>query len=152
MGRYLDILERADRYDINDINDKTPTMRAPVGRSHNLKDTFGRISRFCRTLSALEARCPELVETDDWQQAVADARTFISSLGRAGGKARLDGQGPIRAISGPFEATSDFPATLTIRRNWTHLAAARPTRCCSDGRERGDREPDWRHHDLSQAQ
>ena len=25
MGRYLDILERADRYDINDINDKTPT-------------------------------------------------------------------------------------------------------------------------------
>ena len=82
MGRYLDILERADGYDINDIKDKTPTKARIPGLEHNQKDTFGRISRLCRTLSALEARCPELVETDDWQEAVVDARSFIARWGK----------------------------------------------------------------------
>jgi hypothetical protein len=82
MGRYLDILERADRYDINDINDKTPTRGRTHRPTHNPKDTFGRISRLCRTLSALEARCPELVETNDWQQVVVDARSFIARWGK----------------------------------------------------------------------
>ena len=35
MGKYLDILERADRYDINDINDKTPTYARTNRPSHN---------------------------------------------------------------------------------------------------------------------
>ena len=37
MGRYLDILERADRYDINDINDKTPTKARTPGRNTTKK-------------------------------------------------------------------------------------------------------------------
>jgi hypothetical protein len=81
MGKYLDILERADRYDKNDIYDKSPT-NARINRSrHNSKDTFGRLNRLCRILSALESRCPELVGADDWLQAVADARTFIARWG-----------------------------------------------------------------------
>jgi hypothetical protein len=77
MGKYLDILERTDKYDINDINDKRGDALAPVLP----RKTFGRLNRLCRTLSALEARCPELVDIDDWQQAVADARTFIGRWG-----------------------------------------------------------------------
>ena len=81
MGRYLDILERADNCDISDQSDQSPTY-ARTGRSvRNPESTFGRFGRFGRTLGALEARCPDLVETDDWQQAVADARTFIARWG-----------------------------------------------------------------------
>jgi hypothetical protein len=67
LGKYLDILKRAEeaeRYDINDINDKSPP--------------FGRLSRFGRTLSTLESRCPDLVSADRWQQAVADGQRFLA--------------------------------------------------------------------------
>ena len=77
MGKYLDILERTDKYDINDINDKRGVPVAPAVE----RRTFGRLNRLCRTLSSLEARCPELVAIDDWQQAVADARTFLTRWG-----------------------------------------------------------------------
>jgi hypothetical protein len=67
MGRYLDILKRAEKvetYDKNDRNDKSPP--------------FGRISRFGRTLTTLESRCPELVVPERWQQAVVDAQRFLA--------------------------------------------------------------------------
>ena len=70
MGKYLDILKRAEEtgaYDINDINDKRPP--------------FSRLGRFGRTLSALESRCPEHVPVERWQQAVADGRTFLARWG-----------------------------------------------------------------------
>jgi hypothetical protein len=38
---------------------------------------FGRISRFGRTFSALEQRCPDHVELRNWQQAVEDGRSFL---------------------------------------------------------------------------
>ena len=80
MGRYLDILfERADGCDISDISDKSPTY-ARINRSVlNPECTFGR---FGRTLGALEGRCPEQVDTGNWQQAVADARLFIARWGK----------------------------------------------------------------------
>jgi hypothetical protein len=78
VGRYLDILRRAEKeaqaYDINDINDKSvvqPACKVP-------RYGFGRFCRFGRTLSALEARCPDRVPTDRWQQAVEDGRTFLA--------------------------------------------------------------------------
>jgi hypothetical protein len=78
MGKYLDILRRADEgdpisnsdaqsYDINDINDKRG---------------FGRLNRFCRTFSALESRCPDLVPPARWQQAIKDGRAFLARWGR----------------------------------------------------------------------
>jgi hypothetical protein len=75
VGRYLEILRRAEKeaqgYDINDINDKRvaePARKVPG---------YG-FGRFGRTLSALEARCPDRVPIDRWQQAVADGRTFLA--------------------------------------------------------------------------
>jgi hypothetical protein len=67
MGKYLDILKRAEEtgaYDINDINDKRPP--------------FSRLCRFGRTLSALESRCPEHVPVERWQRAVADGQRFLA--------------------------------------------------------------------------
>jgi hypothetical protein len=75
MGRYLDILERTDSCDISDISDQSPTYARANRSVCNPESTFGR---FGRTLRALEARCPELVESDDWERAVADARAFIA--------------------------------------------------------------------------
>jgi hypothetical protein len=67
MGRYLDILDRAGIRDISDQSDKSPP--------------FGRLNRFCRTFSALETRCPELVPVDRWQLAVEDGRRFLARWG-----------------------------------------------------------------------
>ena len=57
----------ASRYDINDTNDKR---------------RFGRLNRLCRTFSALESRCPDLVPPARWQQAIEDGRAFLAKWGR----------------------------------------------------------------------
>jgi hypothetical protein len=74
MGKYLDILKQAGLYDKNDINDKSPPPTTPL-------PPFGRISRFGRTLSALEARCPDHVPPGRWEKAVADGRRFLATWG-----------------------------------------------------------------------
>jgi hypothetical protein len=48
----------------------------------NRADTFIRLNRFFRTLSALEARCPDLVPIGRWQQAVEDGRRFMARWGK----------------------------------------------------------------------
>jgi hypothetical protein len=68
MGKYLDLLDRAGPYDINDQNDQSPPL--------------GRLNRFCRTFSALESRCPDLVPPARWQQAIEDGRSFLAKWGR----------------------------------------------------------------------
>jgi hypothetical protein len=67
MGKYLDLLDRAGLYDINDQNDQSPP--------------FGRLNRLCRTFATLETRCPELVPVDRWQLAVEDGRRFLARWG-----------------------------------------------------------------------
>jgi hypothetical protein len=77
MGRYLEILRRLEaepEYDINDINDKSPPLPPP-------DHTFCRFGRFGRTCQELERRCPELIEPEAWQQAVADAEAFLARWG-----------------------------------------------------------------------
>jgi hypothetical protein len=81
VGRYLDILRRAEKEpqgcDISDISDKRvvePPRKVP-------RYGFGRFSRFGRTLSTLEARCPDRVPTDRWQQAIEDGKTFLAQWG-----------------------------------------------------------------------
>jgi hypothetical protein len=74
MGKYLDILARARTRDISDISDQSP----PPGAT---PPPFGRFSRFGRTLSALEARCPDLVPINRWQLAVDDGRAFLARWG-----------------------------------------------------------------------
>jgi hypothetical protein len=69
MGRYLDILRRAEaeHCDKSDESDKRPR--------------FGPLCRFGRALQALEKHCPANVEPADWRQAVADGRRFLATWG-----------------------------------------------------------------------
>jgi hypothetical protein len=62
------------------VDDQSPSDRdAQFGRF----DRFGRKSAgYCRqAFEALERRCPELIDQDSWQQAVEDARSFLSRWG-----------------------------------------------------------------------
>jgi hypothetical protein len=70
MGKYLDLLTRAEAYgkdDRNDIDDK--------------RNGFDRLNRFGRTFSELERRCPAYVEPARWQCAVEDAKRFLAQWG-----------------------------------------------------------------------
>jgi hypothetical protein len=91
MGKYLDILRRAETCDISDISDKTHTDACIGSSIRNSQYTFGRFGRFCRTFQELERRCPEHVEVADWQRAVEDGRRF---LGRWGEQAEALGWTP----------------------------------------------------------
>ena len=51
------------------------------GDKGNQPPTFGRISRFGRTLSELERRCPNHVDPARWQRAVEDGRRFLAQWG-----------------------------------------------------------------------
>jgi hypothetical protein len=75
MGKYLDILARAEACDRSDKSDQS----SPPGV---LRTPFGRFGRFGRTLSALEARCPDHIETGRWHQAVEDSRRFLARWGK----------------------------------------------------------------------
>jgi hypothetical protein len=79
MGKYLDILARAEIRDISDQGDQSLPSLIPVDHAEQIP--FGRLSRFCRTFSALEARCPDLVPVDRWQIAVDDGRAFLARWG-----------------------------------------------------------------------
>jgi hypothetical protein len=74
MGKYLDILARAEACDQSDKSDQSSPPSV-------LRIPFGRFSRFRRTLSALEARCPDLVPVGRWQVAVEDGRRFLARWG-----------------------------------------------------------------------
>jgi hypothetical protein len=81
MGKYLDILARAEAYDKNDRNDKSPALSGTVVHESAPPIPFGRLSRFGRILSALEARCPDRVHIDRWQLAVQDGSRFLAQWG-----------------------------------------------------------------------
>jgi hypothetical protein len=56
------------------LRTKSPRDGAePVGPDHS--------TRYSRTFSELEKRCPEHIKTATWQQATADARTFLRTWG-----------------------------------------------------------------------
>jgi hypothetical protein len=80
MGKYLDMLARAELCDTSDQGDKSSASPVPVQYEAE-RIRFGRLNRFCRTFSALEARCPDLVPVDRWQLAVDDGRAFLARWG-----------------------------------------------------------------------
>jgi hypothetical protein len=77
MGKYLDILSRAE------VTTKTTlTTKGMPGLVEPQRFAgFGRISRLCRTFTALEARCPDHVPAARWQTAVEDGRRFLATWG-----------------------------------------------------------------------
>jgi hypothetical protein len=82
VGKYLDILAQAGVYDINDRNDQSSPPAVSFDRGAVLRTPFGRLSRFGRILSALEARCPDRVPIDRWQLAVQDGCRFLAQWGK----------------------------------------------------------------------
>jgi len=81
MGKYLDILKSAGLYDKNDIDDKSRIANWEASTPRNQRDTFGRLNRFGRTYTALEARCPAHVDVARWQQCIEDGRSFLAKWG-----------------------------------------------------------------------
>jgi hypothetical protein len=81
MGKYLDILARAEACDQSNKSDQSPPPAMPIGQQAALRTPFGRLNRFCRTYSSLEARCPDLVPIDRWRAAVEDGRRFLARWG-----------------------------------------------------------------------
>jgi hypothetical protein len=81
MGKYLDILAPAEPCDKSDQGDQSPPPAMLVDHEAGLPTLFGRLNRFCRTFSALEARCPDLVPPKRWQLAVDDGRRFLARWG-----------------------------------------------------------------------
>jgi hypothetical protein len=120
MGKYLDILARAGVYDKNDRNDETHPPDCVDGAVGNQPDTFGRLYRFGRTLSALEASCPDLAPVDRWQAAVEDGRAFLARWGEQaealGWTARdLFGLAPVPGVPHPsYSRLSRYDATGLI--------------------------------------
>ena len=111
MGKYLDILDRAGICDISDQSDKSPP--------------FGRLNRFGRTFSALETRCPELVPVDRWQPP----SRMAGASSPAGASRQRRWAGPPRTVRPPpaaGDATPELQPPVSIRRDWTDLAAAGP--------------------------
>jgi hypothetical protein len=80
MGKYLDMLARAES-DISDEGDKSSPSPVSLDHEPAARTAFGRLNRFCRAFSALEARCPDLVPLDRWQLAVNDGRAFLARWG-----------------------------------------------------------------------
>jgi hypothetical protein len=74
MGKYLDILARAESGDISAKSDQSPPPSVPAA-------PFRRLNRFCRTFSNLEFRCPAHVPVARWQRCVEDGRVFLSRWG-----------------------------------------------------------------------
>jgi hypothetical protein len=88
MSKYLDILRRPQPrtgYDKNDINNKRYTNACSEPGGHNQPDTFGRLCRICRTLDALERRCPAHVDAAAWQRAIEDGRRFVTQWSEQAG-------------------------------------------------------------------
>jgi len=84
MGKYLDILRSAEQphagYDKNDTNDKRHTNARNEQGDNNLRDTFSRLCRFCRTALAPIASSPRHCSNED-QRCVQARRINMSFLG-----------------------------------------------------------------------
>jgi hypothetical protein len=80
--RYLDTLNRAVAAHAHAQTAQTAQTGYQNAQNaqiaHAQEHPFGR---FGRTVTALEARCPDHVPVERWQQAVDDARAFLSRWG-----------------------------------------------------------------------
>jgi hypothetical protein len=108
VGKYLDLIRRAEGYAINAVNAVSPITSCVHSRGDNRLDTFPRQSRLSRTLSALESRCPELVPVVRWHGAVEDSRRLLVTW------ARLDLCGPVWPHPGPCEPASVIFAAVPL--------------------------------------
>src|SRR5215467_15436732 len=93
--RYLDVLDRVAEAHAHAKSAKSarsdPRTNAEAAQnSQNAQNSHAQGSANKRgseqnpygsTIATLEARCPDLVPLDRWQQAVADGKTFLAQWG-----------------------------------------------------------------------
>jgi hypothetical protein len=84
--RYLDVLERVAQAHANAKSAKSAksALRGRAQNSHAQGQASKRGSEqnpYCSTIATLEARCPDFVPVDRWQQAVSDGKTFLARWG-----------------------------------------------------------------------
>ena len=79
--RYLDVLDRVAEAHANAKSAKSaksvPKTRLEAAQNSQVSQN-SHAQKLLSVLAALEARCPDLVPLDLWQQAVADGKTFLS--------------------------------------------------------------------------
>ncbi len=79
--RYLDVLDRVAEAHANAKSAKSaksvPKTRQEATQNLQVSQN-SHAQKLLSVLAALEARCPDLVPLDLWQQAVADGKTFLS--------------------------------------------------------------------------
>jgi len=91
MGRFADLLDTTKSENAlrpNDKNDISQTSVVSDVTTKTTKGGFGRLTRlvvprnsFSDALAELEARCPDYVQPERWQQCVADGRQFLATWG-----------------------------------------------------------------------
>jgi hypothetical protein len=93
--RYLDVLDRVAEAHANAKSAKSAksgprTNPETAQNSQNAQNSHAQgpankrgseQNPYSSTIATLEARCPDLVPVDRWQQAVADGRTFLARWG-----------------------------------------------------------------------
>lgn len=97
-----------------------PASQAPgsgtVGHDENPGTACGTVvgHPYVRMLPALRSKCPELVETDRWQQTISDAETFLAVWGAQAHA--LGWTDPRVDRPTPFAGTAgrEFPAIVTV--------------------------------------
>jgi hypothetical protein len=96
VGKYLDLIKQAEGCAVSAVSAVSPapdpfrafrafragpSLSVQVDPAAALRAPFGRLNRFGRTFAALEARCPDWVPADRWQQCVGDGRAFLVRWG-----------------------------------------------------------------------
>jgi hypothetical protein len=89
MSRYLDLARRGscelakrEKCELVATPRHNPPSPQPEAATNSHNSHFASSRRpYARLLATLEARCPEHVDVPRWQQAVADARSFLSEWG-----------------------------------------------------------------------
>jgi hypothetical protein len=88
--RYLDVLDRvaeahAKAKSAQSAKSGPRTKADAAQNSQNAQNSHAQtqergseLNPYGRTIAALEARCPDLVPIDRWQQAVSDGKTFLA--------------------------------------------------------------------------
>ena len=100
MGKYLDILDRAETRtggDTSDISDQRVWPLVSACRGVQPVPTFGRISRFGRTFSELECRGPNHVDPRPLATCRCGRWPLPCPMGRAGRGLGLDRARHLRA-------------------------------------------------------
>jgi hypothetical protein len=82
--RYLDVLDRVAEAHANAKSAKSaksaPKTKPEAAQNSQVSQN-SHAQKLLSVLVALEARCPDLVPLDRWQQAVADGKAFLSRWG-----------------------------------------------------------------------